>query len=95
MSISEVAGNLAWIGIGVQEEGGVEIVGPFGSGRSLASLDFGGGSERLSVWLGEGLLEQLRSAFEKEVRGAMREALRLGILALKPDAAIVRGALQR
>jgi hypothetical protein len=91
-SFSQVARDLALVGIEVQQSGGVEIVGPIGMSRPLAKLSFGGTKQsRLSIWIDEDLEQQLQSTFGGTVRGAFREAVRLGILMLKPEVIEIRG----
>jgi len=90
-SMGKIVRDLARIGIRIEKEGGVKIIGPLGFKRSLAKLDFGGSRERLSVWLDEELIEELGTVFKTKIGSANREALRLGILMFKPGEAKIRG----
>jgi len=77
---SEVARDLAWVGVGVQKEGGINIVGPFGFSRPLAELDLGEEKKKVAFWIEEELIRELETEFGDSVRSALRKALRLGIL---------------
>jgi len=80
--MSDVARDLAWVGIDIEKSGGIKIVGPLGLERPFASLDLGGSRERLNIWLEEDMIKELKSLSGGNVREALREALRLGALAV-------------
>lgn len=61
--------------------------------RPLAKLRLEGPMERLTIWVDEGLIEKLKGTFGEGPGTAMPEALRLGILAMKPEAITVTGPL--
>lgn len=88
---SEIARDLAWVGIGIQKEGGIYIVGLFGVSRPLAELDLGDKKKKVAFWIGEELVKQLEAEFGESVRSALRKAIRLGILTLKSEVAKIRG----
>ncbi|MHA1596663.1 MAG: hypothetical protein ACTSWV_03450 [Candidatus Asgardarchaeia archaeon] len=80
--MSDVARDLAWVGIDIEKSGGIKIVGPLGLERPFASLDLGGRRERLNIWLEEGMIKELKSISGGNVREALRETLRPGALAV-------------
>lgn len=80
--VSDVARDLAWVGIDIEKGGGIKIVGPLGLRRPLAGLDLGGSRERLSIWLEKDMVKELGRLFRGSTREALREVLRLGALAV-------------
>ena len=80
--MSDIARDLEWVGIDIEKSGGIKIVGPLGLERPFASLDLGGSRERLNIWLEEDMIKELKSLSGGNVRKALREALRLGALAV-------------
>lgn len=90
-TISEVASELAWVGIGVKEEGGIEIIGPLGFTRPFSTWDFGGRQARLTLWIEKDLAKRLRKEFGESLRSALREAIHLGTIAFKPKEVKIKG----
>ena len=80
--ISDVARDIIWVGIDIEKSGGIRIVGPLGLRRPLASLDLGGRRTRISLWLEEDMMKELKHLFKGNLREAVRETLRLGALAV-------------
>jgi len=93
--MSDVARDLAWVGIDIEKSGGIKIVGPLGLERPFASLDLGGSRERLNIWLEEDMIKELKSLFRGNVREAFREALRLGALAVSEEHVKIVGPFGR
>lgn len=92
-TVSDVASELAWVGIGVKEEGGVEIVGPLGFRRPFSTWDFGGKGARLTLWIEKDLEDRLREEFGGNVRRALREAIHLGTIAFEPKEVKIKGSI--
>jgi len=90
---SGIARDLAWVGAGVAKAGGIEVVGPFGLRRPLARLDLGESRDRLVIRLEDDLARELERVFRRNVRGALREAIRLGTFAVQPQDLRMRGPL--
>lgn len=91
-SLSEVARDLALVGIDVKKSGDVVIFGPIGIKRRFASLSFGGKKEKkLTIWVGEELVKELEKEFSENVRGALREAIHLGLFRFRPEDVEIRG----
>lgn len=91
LRIGETARELAWIGIGVFEEGGVTITGPFGIKRPFSKIDFGGIPTRLTIWLDDELIKTLKQKFKSDIRDAFRQALKLAVFVLDPNKASITG----
>lgn len=92
-SLSDVSSELAWLGIGVKEEGGVEIVGPLGLRRPFSTWDFGGKKARLTLWIDRKLSDRLQEEFRKNVRSSLREAIHLGTIAFQPKEVKIKGTV--
>ena len=92
-SISEVASELAWLGIGIKMEGGIEIVGPFGLKRPFSIWSFGGKKARLTLWIGQELVETLKKIYNESLRSNLREAIQLGTIAFQPKEVRIKGAV--
>ncbi|MHA1238425.1 MAG: hypothetical protein ACTSSJ_04160 [Candidatus Odinarchaeia archaeon] len=91
-SISDVARDLAIIGIDMKKNGGVEIVGPLGIRRWFTRLSFGEEKEeKLAIWINEKLKDSLEKEFNLPLRTALREAILLGLLRLLPQDVEIRG----
>ena len=60
---SAVARDLAWVGLGVQKEGGIQIQGPLGLSRPLAEVDFSMEKRKVAFWIGDELISELESQF--------------------------------
>lgn len=92
-SISEVSSELAWLGVAVKEEGGIEIVGPLGLRRPFSTWDFGGKKARLTLWIQKELSDRLEKEFRKSIRSGLREAIHLGSMAFQPKEVKIKGAI--
>jgi len=92
-SVSEVSSELAWLGIGVKEKGGVEIVGPLGLRRPFSTWDFGGKKARLTLWIEKKLSDRLEEEFRKSTRSSLREAIHLGTIAFQPREVKIQGTV--
>jgi hypothetical protein len=92
-SISDIARDLILVGLDVQTRGGgVRLAGPAGLVmRPFATLGSLGEEETLSIWIGEELSGEVEEGFKTSLRGAVREALRLGLLRLRPEDVEVLG----
>lgn len=90
ISISDVIRYLAWISIGIQKEGGIQITGPLGIIRPLARVDLGEDQTRISVLIEDKLEISLKKYYYPDnIRDSLRDALRDGIVALRPDRKIM------
>lgn len=91
ISMSDIARDLMWVGIALQKEGGLEIKGPFGGGRPLADIDFGGKDVRLGVRITDRLRKELQENFDEKIRTAAREAIKLGSFLIRPEKVSIEG----
>ncbi|MCW4051101.1 MAG: hypothetical protein NWE89_15365 [Candidatus Bathyarchaeota archaeon] len=78
-SLSDVVRDVIWIGIGIQENGGVKFIGPGGFPLIFAQIKYGGKKERVNVWLEEEQFELAESIFSTDVKNVMRGAVSVGI----------------
>jgi hypothetical protein len=90
---SEVARDLAWVGLGVQKEGGIEIEGPLRLGRLLAAVDLSREKEKAAFWINEELIKELKTEFRDNARSALRQAIHLRTLVCVPGIVRIRGSI--
>ena len=90
---SEVARDLAWIGVGIQKEGGIDIVGPLGLSKPLAEIDLGREKEKVAFWIDNELIRELETEFKDTIRSALRQAIRLGALIRNPGVVKITGKI--
>jgi len=89
-SVSEIVKDLAWVGIGAEKIGGLRVTGPIGINRPFANFEIGGEPVRISVRLDDAICTALKT-FNTSKREALRNALRLGFIVLKPEQVQITG----
>ena len=91
-TIKETAADLIQIGVGVRaNDVEPQIVGPLGIPRPFAKISLGEQMSELRTEIDDELADQLVNQFDNKPNTAAREAIRLGVLAVTPDAFTVKG----
>lgn len=83
-TISSIARDLIFIGISIENLGGLTTTGPLGVKRKLAKMRFPGKETHIALKMEQELADELHQVFHMKTREAFRTALRLGLFYIKP-----------
>jgi hypothetical protein len=90
---SEVTRDLVRVGLGIQMEGGIDIVGPLGFTKPLAEIDLEKDKIKMAFWIDEEVITELVRVFHVPARRSIRQAIRYGALACNPGTVEIRGKI--
>ncbi len=80
LPLSDIIRDIIWIGIGIQEKGGITIHGPFGLKLPFARMTFGRRDARINIYVEEEQIDEAIRMFQINNFNAIGEAIKLGLM---------------
>ena len=91
LPLSDIIRDIIWIGIGIQEKGGVTIHGPFGLKLPFARITFGRRDARVNIYVEEEQIDEVVRLFKINNYNAIGAAIKLGLVPLDLDSFRITG----
>ena len=91
LPLSDIIRDIIWIGIGIQEKGGLTIHGPFGLNIPFARITFGRKDARINLYVEEEQIDEAVRLFHVTDYNAIGDAIRIGLVLLDYDSFRITG----